>query len=227
MAPYVLQSPCTVDDVAGLARNNVSAFWDETWWRLLWNDRRTVDSLIDAVTIRTPKNLLTDRDVRRHQKVVDSDSGLIVGYARWILPVSHQSDWLEAQALEVSEDQRDMFSQRHAQTDFSTREDMDDLDRHVHEWNAKYNHGQCLMLDYLAVRPDHHRRGVGSMLVQSGVKKANELGLDIFLVAMGRRALGMYLKAGFDLVDQHSDSLLDFGADEMYETFCLIKRARV
>lgn len=81
------------------------------------------------------------------------------------------------------------------------------------------------VLDYLGVRPDHHRQGVGSMLVQSGVEMANALGLDIFLVAMGRKALGMYLKAGFELLDEASHDLTPYGANESYETFYVVKRA--
>jgi GNAT superfamily N-acetyltransferase len=81
-------------------------------------------------------------------------------------------------------------------------------------------------LDYLSVRPDHHRKGVGSLLLQSGVKAADDLGLDIFLVAMGGRALGMYLKAGFELLDQNSQDFSPYGEDYVYETFYLVKRAQ-
>ena len=63
------------------------------------------------------------------------------------------------------------------------------------------------------------------MLVRSGIEQANKMSIDIFLVAMGRKALGMYKKHGFELLDTSSQSLNPWGADELYETFVLIKHA--
>lgn len=62
------------------------------------------------------------------------------------------------------------------------------------------------------------------MLVQSCIQETDSLGLGILLVAMGRRALGMYLKPGFGILDEKSQSLEPYGADELYETFFLVRR---
>ncbi|KAF4945893.1 hypothetical protein FSARC_14331 [Fusarium sarcochroum] len=214
---------CTTNDSSGIAENNVSAFWQQTWWNMLWPGK-TRDSLIKAVEARTPKNLITDRDIRRHQKVMDKASNKVVGYARWILPDSHKDSWLAARIPEVTDSEREKFVELHAAADWTPREDMDDLDDHVHELKAKYKNDRCLELDYLATHPDCQRKGVASMLVSSGIREAQKSGVDVFVPAMGRHALGLYLKHGFELLEQKSQSLKPYGVDEDYETFFLIKR---
>lgn len=57
------------------------------------------------------------------------------------------------------------------------------------------------------------------MLVQSGIEVADKLGLDIFLVAMGRGAVAMYQKNGFDVLDEDIQNLNKWGFEGLYETF--------
>lgn len=78
-------------------------------------------------------------------------------------------------------------------------------------------------LDYLAVRPSHQHCGVASMLVKSGQEAARTMKLDVLLVAMGSKALGLYLKHGFQLREEQHQSLKDFyGVDGMYDTYILV-----
>ena len=79
-------------------------------------------------------------------------------------------------------------------------------------------------LDYLAVNPVYWQQGLGTLLVKSGIEQANKLGLEIFLVAMGFNALGMYKKLGFELLDQNSQDLSPGGFDDVYDTFILVKQ---
>lgn len=63
------------------------------------------------------------------------------------------------------------------------------------------------------------------MLVQSGVKAAAQLGLDIIVIAMGSSSLELFKKAGFELLEKESQDLSPYGEESVYETFYLIKRA--
>ena len=139
MADYKLIPFCTVEDPAnGLARNNMSAFWEIPGWNIIWPAGKDLEYLVNATTKRMPHALLTDRPVRRHQKVIYVPTGEIVGYARWVISDSLKDEWLEAQVPDVSEEEKKRFSEQHAGTDFSFRRDLPDMDGHIPGWKAKY-----------------------------------------------------------------------------------------
>jgi hypothetical protein len=111
-------APCTVADAAQLAHNNMSAFWEDPHWRQLWPNI-TFSYLVEQSIKRQPRNLLRDRENTRHQKVVDPSTGVVVGYARWILPSGFAVEkdgeggagWTEAQVEDVSEEERKRFEE--------------------------------------------------------------------------------------------------------------------
>lgn len=140
---YQVQSPCRVKDGKYIAQSKVAAFWDEAWWRLSWTGR-TKDYVLRGITDRSPKNLLTDREVRRHQKAVHNETGDIVGYARWIMPESHKDSWLIAQTPDVSDEEREVFTKRHSEAEFDPRSEHDELDDHMDGWREKYKHANCM-----------------------------------------------------------------------------------
>jgi hypothetical protein len=90
MATYTI-SQCTVADGAALSRNSISAFWEDPHWILAWR-HRTLEHHISEIAKRMPRNLLNDRMTKRHQKAIDPETGRILGYARWILPLSHATN---------------------------------------------------------------------------------------------------------------------------------------
>jgi hypothetical protein len=61
MPTYKIEG-CTVNDAVGLARNNMSAWWTDPTWVLLWPNRTTED-VIAQCTKRIPRNLLDDAHV--------------------------------------------------------------------------------------------------------------------------------------------------------------------
>jgi hypothetical protein len=65
---------------------------------------------IDECAQRLPFTLTRDRDMRRRQKVVDSNTGEIVGYARWIPPDDDDTIlWPEVQIAEPSQEEKAAF----------------------------------------------------------------------------------------------------------------------
>ena len=234
---------CTVEDASELASNNIPAFWGETWYNMLWLDR-PLSSVVDAAKARMPTNLLTDRPLRRHQKVVDPQTGKILGYARWILSPSLSESWLEAQIPDVSDAERKEYDVAYAAADWKRRTDIPDFDTPILKEQAKYNPrgpyfsmqldindpvSSILLtsaeLDYLAVNTDAYRRGVGSLLVSSGIAQAERLGADMVLIAMGPKALGLYKKLGFEMRHHVSQDLRPWGHDDTYETYFMIRHA--
>ncbi|GKT47215.1 uncharacterized protein ColSpa_07396 [Colletotrichum spaethianum] len=106
--------PCTVADAPALARNNMSAFWTNPNWNLLWPKDTKLEFLIEQVTERMPNNLIRDRATLRHQKAVDPETGALVGYARWELPAGYEgaAEWADSQIADVSEEEKMAFKKR-------------------------------------------------------------------------------------------------------------------
>lgn len=119
-------------------------------------------------------------------KAVDTDTGAIAGFARWLIlkdhipnppPNDHGPYW------ESAED-ADYFNQ--LLTSFMAQ-------------RAEYiqkTGGNVVSLDICAVDPAYQRRGVGNQLVEWGVKKADEQGLDA-VVESSPFGRGLYEKHGF------------------------------
>lgn len=63
------------------------------------------------------------------------------------------------------------------------------------------------VLDYLCCRQDHQRRGVASMLLQSGIKEADRLKMNITMVVMGLNAMALYKKNGFKIKAENQQNL--------------------
>lgn len=136
MATYRLVPNCTVDDAAGLANCNMTAFYGEPWWNMNWD--KPLDAIIESATARMPTNLLKDRNARRHQKVIDTSTGQIAGYARWILPASHADSWLDAQVPDVSEQDKARFQTAYEAADWAIRPEVDGSDDLVVEQFHKH-----------------------------------------------------------------------------------------
>jgi hypothetical protein len=114
---YLVQS-ITFSDCPGLARVMMTAFNTDPDWIKLWEPYMTMDRIIHQVTERMPKNLVEGRDTNRIQKAIDSETGEIVGYARWVLPEDTSLlYWQEAQVpLATAEEQEDFQARYDAVT---------------------------------------------------------------------------------------------------------------
>ena len=76
-------------------------------WILVWPSPFNLDTVIGKCKKRIGWNLVKDRDSERHLKAVDCASGGVLGYARWVLPVSlrKQDKWPVCQVPDVSDEE--------------------------------------------------------------------------------------------------------------------------
>jgi hypothetical protein len=91
----------------------ISARLTDPHWITLWEDP-SPEPIIAATTARIPWTLLNGGKVRRHEKII-TETGQVVGYARWILPDHLATDdiWPQAQVAEVSPDELAMYKTRY------------------------------------------------------------------------------------------------------------------
>ncbi|KAJ9132359.1 Acyl-CoA N-acyltransferase [Pleurostoma richardsiae] len=217
---------CTVADAEALARNNMSAFWTDSNWRALWNRGQTLDFIIEQSVKRMPRNLLRDRESLRHLKALDPNTGRLVGYARWILPDDHLNTeptgepvWVDGRVPNVSPEERLAFERLAGTANWHHNHAMDHLDVPVTAMKAALiSKKQYIVLDYLAVHPENKRKGIATALVEAGIAKARQLGLDILVTAF-KQGFYVYRKLGFETLDQiiQDDSM--YGGDGEYAVY--------
>lgn len=75
-------------------------------------------------------------------------------------------------------------------------------------------------MDYLAVHPDNQRKGIATLLVESGIKQAEKLGLDIFVLAF-KAGRGVYRRLGFRTEQELIQDASQYGAKE-YAVYYMI-----
>ncbi|KAK9777610.1 putative Acetyltransferase-2 [Seiridium cardinale] len=226
MAPYTI-AQCTVSDGAALTRNNIPAFWQDTNWVLSWN-HKTLEQHLPEVTKRFPRVLINDRGTKRHQKALDPKTGRILGYARWHIPLEYATNedgnpaWPEAIVPPVSPGEEAEI-RRVAETAFwdpNTGPDVFiEVTRPVK--NEILARKPYMRLEYLAVHPDNQGKGVGTALVESGMRQAEEMGLDIFIHAM-KMGMGVYKRLGFRVEKELVMDDSPYGGDGDYRAWFLI-----
>ncbi|OJJ45166.1 hypothetical protein ASPZODRAFT_120689 [Penicilliopsis zonata CBS 506.65] len=222
MAKWKIES-CSVEDAAALAQNNISAFWEDPTWRILWPDEITLEYLIEQSGIRQGNNLLRSPEDMRHQKAVDPATGALVGYARWKLPSTCADDeWPEARVPVVGEEEKKQIQQLAESAWWEPRSDMDSLDEEAHRISTRIlAEKPHIKLDYLAVHPNNKGKGIASALVESGIQQANRLGLPIFILAY-KAGHGVYKRLGFQEVDRIIQDISKFGCSTEYGVYFMV-----
>ncbi|OHF02975.1 acetyltransferase [Colletotrichum orchidophilum] len=248
MASKYIITGCTVADSDELTKNNIPAFWADPHWNLAWR-HRTLEYHISQVAKRTPRNLISDPETKRQQKAVDPANGRIVGFARWILPASHAKDdngapaWLDAVVPSVSVEEEAEIRRVAATADWDPNDESDELLIPIREAKneilAKKDYMRALKiflklsslayqfligLDYLAVHPDNQGKGIGTALVQSGMARAKEMGLDIFIHAM-EAGVDLYKRLGFCIEKEFFQDDTTYGGNgQVYTALMIFKQ---
>jgi len=79
-------------------------------------------------------------------------------------------------------------------------------------------------LTVVAVHPDYWGRGIATLLVEDGLRRLADTGVDLDLFVEAKKAaLGVYRRAGFQLVDQVVLDASKFGVSEEYGAYFLTK----
>lgn len=108
--PYKLET-VAYRDASGLSETMMRAMTQDEHYGLQFKRHVTTDELIADTGLRIAYNLSNNRSRLRHQKVIDTETGQIVGYGRWELPdtESSESAWPAAQMPAASEAQSKSF----------------------------------------------------------------------------------------------------------------------
>jgi len=80
---------------------------------------------------------------------------------------------------------------------------------------------QLTGLDYLAVHPTNQGKGIGTALVQSGMREAEKLGLDIYILAF-KAGVGLYKRLGFQVEKEIVQDDSKYGGTGDHRTFFMI-----
>ncbi|OGM42793.1 GNAT family acetyltransferase [Aspergillus bombycis] len=108
---------------------------------------------------------------------VDTSVDRIVGYARWTVP------WEENQ-VELSEEGRAMVANAASLRPKEMREDIwEAAFRRMKEKRATHVRKDDMILDILAISPEHQGKGIGSKLLQWGTQHADARNARIYLEA--------------------------------------------
>lgn len=76
------------------------------------------------------------------------------------------------------------------------------------------------ILRLLAVRPNHQRRGAGSLLLRHGLEKADRLGLPVYLDS-GISGKPLYERFGFKVTSEFALNCLDYGGRSDGRHWCM------
>jgi GNAT superfamily N-acetyltransferase len=76
-------------------------------------------------------------------------------------------------------------------------------------------------LDYLAVHPENQRKGVGTALVESGIRYAKSVGIPIFTMAFNA-SRGFYERLGFREVERIVQDDSRYGGAGKYGAYFMV-----
>ena len=98
--------------------------------------------------------------------------------------------------------------------------------RECHIWSTQTSipeptADRCLELDYLAVHPENKGKGIGTALVESGIRHAEKIRVPIFAMAF-KAGRGIYTRLGFKEVNRVIQDDSPYGGAGEYGAYFMI-----
>ncbi|KAH6718100.1 hypothetical protein BKA61DRAFT_572169 [Leptodontidium sp. MPI-SDFR-AT-0119] len=216
--PLIIQDVTFVDGEA-IANIYICAFFDDPFQRTLFPDM-PFDKQVAGVISRWPNNY---GDISAfYKKVVDTDSGEIVGYSKWGFAFTDAGEILK-RPLDIPENVEVKPP--------STPEGLDDAFATEFTRKAVEIRGRILgerpqlQLKMLATLPSHQRRGVAALQLGWATDLADEKRLTCW-VEGSAVAVPLYRKFGFDVKDTIVSQCSGLDGEIPYVSTCMLRELR-
>ena len=185
-------------EIGSLAFARNEPFWD-AWWPEHWTEAGRKAGGERFMQIKNTDPVTT------YMKATEPSTGKILGFAKWNIYCSHIPRPEPEETGHWPDQEEEKYAKQLAEVFIKKRQAA-----------IERTKGNVVSLDILAVDPAYHRRGVGSSLVQWGVKKADDLGVEAVVESsvFGR---GLYEKFGYVFVE---DVVLTL--PERWSVLCLV-----
>lgn len=193
-------------EITSLAFQRNEPFWD-AWWPQHWTaDGRKAGAERFKQTMKDP--------FAKYMKAVDSSTGEILGMAKWMIydnrlpepDAAETGHWLSEDEEKYATYMAGIFL----------------VERNAAIQRTK---GNLVSLDVLAVDPAYQRKGVGHALVQWGVNKGDEMGVEC-VVESSVFGKGLYEKHGYVFVKDVALQTPPQWADRPVQEFAWLVRPK-
>ncbi|PQE15142.1 Acyl- N-acyltransferase protein [Rutstroemia sp. NJR-2017a BVV2] len=217
-SPELKLSPASESDIPRLATISTSAFsTHDAAFRIVWGNTPpgAHDSAITHLLIPTHSST-------RCTMKVEID-GQIAGFALWYLPAS-AADESGNKNLDLRSDPKDVETSGWNPPEGMNMEFfMQKITCFGEAKKRDYVKGRDMMLDLCFVDPVYQNRGVGKRLLEWGMQKADEMGVDIWLVSTPD-AKGFYERAGWETKEEAAMDLGKFGESGEYVRRWMVRK---
>ncbi|TKA80651.1 hypothetical protein B0A55_01876 [Friedmanniomyces simplex] len=170
-------------EICSLAFAREEHFWD-VFWPKHWEEAGRKQG---AERMRETRR--TD-PTTKYMKAVDSETGTIMGMAKWNIFDKKNSDSVTPKAIANYWDQGDDLAYSTAISELFIKERNDAIREHG---------GNLVSLDICTIDPKYQRKGVGGELVKWGTQRADEMGVAA-VVESSVYGKGLYEKHGYVFV---------------------------
>ncbi|KAH8891238.1 hypothetical protein GQ53DRAFT_806651 [Thozetella sp. PMI_491] len=205
-------SPLTEADVDEYVAIRHAAF--EGGVNKIFYNRPVTDEGKASIAASTLKSL-REEPTKKFLKVADAATGEIISCGKWIVPppggVSKAADGTAAVPQPIPECNLPAWTAFHIMLNDAKNELM----------GAR----PCYVLDVLVTHPNHHRRGAGKMLIEWGLARADEEGLEAYVEA-SEMGTPLYSKYGFNTVKVLPFDMSEYGGDGIQVHNCMVRNAR-